>query len=83
MRKVFVRTPGGRTVERYTLRKPSQPVCPITGQKLHGIPHLRPTALRNLAKSKKRPQRAFGGVLSSRAARRVIMTKARNSVDEQ
>jgi len=83
MRRVFVRTPGGKTVERYVLRKPSRAVCSITGQKLHGIPHMRPTAFRNLAKSKKRPQRAFGGVLSSRAARRVITTKARNTLSEE
>lgn len=83
MRKVFVRTPSGKTVERYTLRKPSKPVCPITGQKLHGIPHKRPTAHKNLSKTQKRPQRAFGGVLSSRASRRIIQTKARNMVKDE
>jgi large subunit ribosomal protein L34e len=78
MRKVKVRTPGGKTVERYTLKKPGRAVCPMTGQYLHGVPHLRPTKLRNTPKTKRVPTRAYGGVLSSKAARAVVKFRARS-----
>jgi large subunit ribosomal protein L34e len=78
MRKVFVRLPGGKTAVRYKLRKPSRATCPMTGEKLQGVPNLRPVGISRLPKTKRRPQRAFGGVLSSRAARRVIVSKARS-----
>jgi large subunit ribosomal protein L34e len=82
MRKVFVRIPSGVSVVRYKLRKPSRATCPMTGEKLQAVPNLRPNDLNQLPKTKKRPQRAFGGVLSSRAARRVIMSKARDVQSE-
>lgn len=30
---------GGRLVVQYTRKKPSYPVCPISGQRLHGVRH--------------------------------------------
>ena len=77
VRKVFVRTPSSKVKTVYKLRKPSRATCPVTGEKLQGIPHVRPTKLRNTPISKRRPSRAFGGNLSSKAARRVIIEKAR------
>ncbi|MFT4311847.1 MAG: 50S ribosomal protein L34e [Candidatus Woesearchaeota archaeon] len=73
----FVRTPGARTVLTHQLRKPGRAVCPVTGQYLHGIAHVRPAKLRAMPKTKRRPQRPFGGVLSSSAARRELQFKAR------
>lgn len=83
MRKVFVRTPGGKTATKYKLRKPSRAVCPMTGEYLQGVPHARPANLRRLPKTKRRPQRAFGGVLSSRASRRVIIGRARSELTQE
>ncbi|MFT4313072.1 MAG: 50S ribosomal protein L34e [Candidatus Woesearchaeota archaeon] len=77
VRKVFVKTPGGQTKTVYKLRKPSRATCPVTGEKLQGIPHVRPTELRNTPVSKRKPSRAYGGNLSSKAARRAIIQKAR------
>lgn len=73
--KKFVKTPGGRVVTRYEKRKPSRATCPDTGIFLHGIKHVRHVG--KLSKSARRPSRAYGGVLSSSAARREIIAKAR------
>ncbi|HLP79119.1 MAG TPA: 50S ribosomal protein L34e [Acidobacteriota bacterium] len=77
-RKIFVRTPGARTVVHRRLRKPGRATCPDTGVFLAGVPQVRKTKLMNMPKSKKRPQRAYGGVLSSSASRRRIIAKARS-----
>lgn len=53
-------------------KKPSRPTCPVTKIKLHGVPHLRVTQLNRLSKTQKRPQRPFGGNLSSKAMREAI-----------
>ena len=76
-RRVFVRTPSGKTVIHYKDRAPKTGTCPITGEKLKGMPRVLPAKQQNMAKSKKRPQRPFGGVLSSRAMRRVVISEAR------
>jgi large subunit ribosomal protein L34e len=80
LRRVFVKTPGGKTVARLKSKTGTQATCPVTGQKLQGTPKVRPSGLRNMAKSKKKPSRLFGGMLSSSAARREIIRRAR--VDE-
>jgi len=76
-RRVFVKTPGGRVTIHYEDRNPKQGTCPVTGEVLKGMPRALPAKMQNLAKSKKRPQRPYGGVLSSRAMRRVVINEAR------
>jgi large subunit ribosomal protein L34e len=80
-RRVFTKTPGGRTVLHYTRRKPKAATCAVTGETLKGVPRARPVKMMNMAKTKKRPQRPFGGVLSSRAARVVLKKKARQPLN--
>lgn len=70
-------TPGARTVVHRVQRRPKQAHCAVTGEKLKGVPRAHPSELTNMAKTKKRPERPFGGVLSSKAARRVHIAKAR------
>ena len=77
LRKVFVRTPGGKTVVHHKLKTGKQATCPVTGQKLHGTPKARPSRLTKVAKSKAKPSRLFGGMLSSWAARREIIRRVR------
>ncbi len=77
LRKVFVRTPGSRTVVHRRKRKPSKAKCAIFGNTLAGVPHGRDSAVRKLSKSKRRPERPFGGVLSSKAMRFVLRMRAR------
>ncbi|MFT7615215.1 MAG: large subunit ribosomal protein L34e [Candidatus Woesearchaeota archaeon] len=75
-RKIFVRTPGGRVTIHRRLRKPSRATCPATGEKLQGVQALRPGKIG--AKSTRRPSRAFGGALSSKASRQILVDVARS-----
>ncbi len=76
-RRKQVRTVSG-TKRVYVKRKPKLGTCHVTGEKLKGVPRQRVPKLKNIAKSSRRPQRPFGGVLSSRAARKVHVEKARS-----
>ncbi len=72
LRRVFVRTPGKETKLHYRERKPKKKKCSECGKQLHGIPHLIQSKFRNLPKTKKRPQRPYGGVLCSSCMRKKI-----------
>ena len=72
-RKVYVKTPGSKTVVHYRERKPDKQKCGKCGSPLHGIPRLLQSKLKNIAKTKKRPERPFGGVLCSKCMRKKII----------
>lgn len=78
LRKVFKRTPGGKTVVHYEKRKPKQHKCATCGKELVGIPRLRPTEMKNTPKTKKRPERPYGGYLCSSCVRKKIIQEARS-----
>ncbi len=71
-RRVKKVTPGGRNVTHYERKKPKPASCPVTGELLKGVPRERPTKMKNMPKTRKRPERPFGGVLSSKASRAVL-----------
>ena len=77
MRKVFVRTPGSRTVVQYRKRKPAKAQCAACGKVLAGVPRVRPYKMQNMPKTAKRPQRPFGGMLCSACSRKEIIKRAR------
>ncbi len=77
LRKIFVKTPGGRTTVHYKRRKPKAAHCGRCGAILKGIPHERPYKMENMGKSKKRPERPYGGVLCSKCMRALFVEKAR------
>jgi large subunit ribosomal protein L34e len=62
-----------------TLRKPSNAKCGVCGAILSGVPRERPYKMQKLPKTKKRPERPFGGVLCSACSRRKIMVLARET----
>ena len=62
-RKLKVRTPGGALKDRYERRRPSQAVCSRCRKPLGGVPRARPVKVGRAAKSRRRPERAFGGNL--------------------
>ncbi len=76
-RKIKVKTPGGKTVTHYKKRKPSKAVCAMCKKPLSGVPRERPSKMQNMAKSKKRPERPYGGVYCSACSRKVIVDKAK------
>jgi large subunit ribosomal protein L34e len=76
-RRVFVKTPGGRTVMHYRKRKPGKAKCGVCGAFLPGTLRERPFKMRNIAKTKKRPERPYGGYLCSKCMRKKIIEQAR------
>jgi len=79
LRRKKVRTPGNRLVTHFLKRNPKVAKCARCGNPLHGIPRKIPSIFRNLAKTKKKPQRPYGGNLCSRCMREVMKEKARNA----
>jgi len=77
LRKIFKKLPGGKTEVRYEQRKPQAAHCGRCGTELHGIPRGTPSQLAKLPKTKKRPERPFGGVLCSSCLRDIMKLEAR------
>ncbi len=77
LRRVYVRTPGGRTVMHYRRRKPQRASCAGCEKKLLGVPRELPSAMRNMPKSSKRPERPYGGYYCSSCTRELLKAKAR------
>ena len=77
LRKLFRKVPGGRTVIQYKRRKPKSAHCSDCGAALKGIPRGRPFKMRSMAKTKKRPERPFGGKLCSRCMRLEFINRVR------
>jgi large subunit ribosomal protein L34e len=82
MRKVFRKTPGGKTVKHYRNKIPSKASCGMCGTELNGVPRLTKAKLNNMPKTQKRPERPFGGVLCSACAKIVIKQEARDQISE-
>jgi len=78
-RRVYVRTPGARTTLHYKKRKPKAAKCGSCGTILKGVPRERPYKMKNMLKTKKRPERPYGGVLCSKCMRRAVIEKARTA----
>jgi len=67
-----VRTPGNRAVVHYRRKKTSIAKCAICKKSLHGIPRGSRTEIRKLAKTKRRPERPYGGNLCSSCMRKLF-----------
>ncbi len=80
LRRVKVRTPGGRLVVHYYRRKPNQARCALCGRPLAGVPVGRPVEIRNIPLSKKRPNRMFGGVLCPSCLERLLKKVIRREI---
>jgi len=77
LRRISVKTPGGRTNIHYKYRKPKAAKCGSCGAVLKGIVRERPYKMKKIAKTKKRPTRPYGGVLCSKCLRKMLVEKAR------
>ena len=71
------KVPGGKTVTHFRRRKPSIAKCAKCGKDIKGVPRLRVSELRKLPKTKKRPERPYGGNLCSKCMREVFREKVR------
>lgn len=77
LRRIFRKVPGNRISLQYRKKKPNASRCGNCGSVLKGIPREIPYKMRGMAKSKKRPERPFGGVLCSSCMRQKMIDKAR------
>jgi len=78
LRKVYVKTPGARTVIHYKFKKPKLSKCSSCGATLKGIPSKRPNEMKKLSKTKKRPSRPYPN-LCSKCMRKKIIEEARKN----
>ncbi|MBS3166984.1 50S ribosomal protein L34e [Candidatus Woesearchaeota archaeon] len=59
-------------------KKPNKPHCASCGKVLIGVPHTFSRMLKTTSKTKKRPQRIFGGMLCSECSRNALKEKIMN-----
>ena len=74
-RKVHRKVPGNATHLHHKKRKPRNARCGNCGAELKGMPREFPMRMRSMPKTKKRPQRPFGGVLCTKCMRMKIVDK--------
>jgi large subunit ribosomal protein L34e len=69
---------ASRFTIHYKKRNPKQAHCAQCTKKLNAVPRALPTKMSNMAKTKKRPERPYGGVLCSTCLRLKMVAKARS-----
>ena len=67
--KVFRKTPGTLLKVHLEKRNPKGQFCGISGAILNGIPKKTATEFNKLSKSKKRPNRKYGGTFSHKVVK--------------
>jgi large subunit ribosomal protein L34e len=71
------KTPGGRVNVTYKPKKPSKAICAICKINLKAVPNRSNSGMAKLAKTEKRPERMFGGVLCGNCVRELVKEKIR------
>jgi large subunit ribosomal protein L34e len=79
-RRVKRVTPRGDVTVHYEKKRPSRARCAICGRELNGVPALRSFKLSKLAKTMKRPERMYGGVICPRCLARGLRESVRLSL---
>ena len=80
-RRIKVVVPGNTVKLHYRRRKPGKAHCATCGKVLIGVPRELPLKMKNMAKTKKRPERPYGGVLCSACTRELLKQKVRKIND--
>ncbi|RLG78982.1 MAG: 50S ribosomal protein L34e [Thermoprotei archaeon] len=76
MKRLKRRTPGGVSKTLYKRRKRAVARCAVCGRPLGGVP-TDPKELRGGGRTRKRPERMFGGVLCPQCAARALRIAVR------
>ena len=74
---VKVKTPTGKTVLRARREKPSYAKCAKCNARLHGMPKLHPIEQKRIPKSKRVPNRPYGGYLCTKCTRETFKEKVK------
>ncbi len=77
LRKIHKKLPGGRNKLVFKRALTKRKLCPVYGTPLAGVARGTKAQIKKLSKSQKRPERPYGGVLSSKAMRNIFISKAR------
>jgi len=77
LRRVYKKTPGGKTKLTHQDRKPGKAQCADCGAYLKGVPREKTSKIKNMPKTKKRPDRPYGGKLCSKCMRKRIIQKTK------
>lgn len=77
LRRLQIKVPGGITKTHYRKRKPGKAKCGSCEALLKGVPRERSLKMSKMQKTKKRPERPYGGNLCSKCSRLLIVEKAR------
>lgn len=83
MRRLKRRTPSGKRVMHFKRRKPKRARCYMCNSLLHGVSRNVASKVRGKAKTKKRPERKFGGVLCARCSREEIKQAVRKHTEKK
>lgn len=76
IKKIKKRTPGGKLKIVKRRKKPTVARCAVCGAPLQGMPRLEPSKLRKVPKTRRRPNRPYGGYLCTRCMRELFKKKA-------
>jgi len=79
LRRKKLRTPGNRLITHREKRRPKVAKCAICKKPLHGVPRLNPVDMKKLAKTKRRPERPYGGSLCSSCMRSLLRKTIRDT----
>lgn len=74
---VAKRSPGGRLAVKHKASKPARAHCGLCGAKLNAVPRAGVGEMAKYAKTEKRPERKWGGVLCHKCTASVIRNSAR------
>jgi len=77
LKKIRKKVPGGASIIHYLRKRPKKAKCARCGKSLHGVSSGFTSKIRNIAKSKKRPERPYGGKLCSKCSRIEIKGRIR------
>ncbi len=83
LKRKRVKTPGKKLVTHYKKEKPGIAKCAICKKPLHGVPRLNQSEMMSLPKTKKRPERPFGGNLCSKCMREVFRNSVRKIFEKK
>ena len=75
-RRIYKKVPGGATHIQFKRRKPGKAQCAVCSRPLAGVPRMHAVQGRTMAKTMKRPERPFGGMLCSPCSRLKIIEMA-------
>jgi len=72
LKRKKVRTPGKRLITHYEDKKTKIARCSVCGKPLHGVPRVKSSKMKKLPKTKRRPERPYGGTLCSKCMRKLF-----------